>query len=869
MKTLLKNIPKKTNIGVLVVYVFFAFVTFFAINSIRRQYAVVSESSVDVSKEITKKMELLQKLNQNSNSIHINLLQFKIDSDIQQKRIFKQTIDSLRDNNSLLLLNLTSILSVPTEKILLEKLQKHRNDYSLLLDNYILLTLLNYPVKDPEVNYKQVKASFKLFKTSEKALIDYEHERFSETLKKTAYHLSEIGSTIQYVLFGFIIISFLFSLVALNLYFRLKRHYKKVAIAIEEKHKATTYASSILNALPAHVAMLDRSGIIIEVNRSWRIFLSEFGYEPKCSVGANLIEVLEEMENSEETDQVVMALRELLSGNLKDFSIIHTVTYGGQKKWFRVIANRENQSPDSGVIIMYLDITDKQEAEKKSKQAEARLIEFNENSQDIICSIDAEGNFIHVSSASKAIWGYESHELRGKNFRELVHKDDLGTTLETASKIIGGSPVTMFENRYVHKDGRVVPMLWSARWKEDEKTIYCIARDASEKKKAELELKTAETNYREIFEKASNGILILNAETGEILKANQKSCEITGLKKEELLNHNIASISLFIEEKINNGLEEKLKQAFKGIDQIFELEIEQNDGQPHWIEVICTKANIAGTASILVFFNQIDGRKKAELTNAKITAELIQRNLHLQEFAYIVSHNLRAPISSILGLSNIIKGELSAEEKVKSQTYLFETVEKLDLIVKDLNHILELRTEIAKKREYIDLDLMLNTVTNNLTKKDLTTNVKFLVDFTEAKTILSLRTYLHSIFENLISNSIKYRKANQTVLILIKSERIGKKIRISFKDNGLGIDLKQYGSKLFGLYNRFHHNSEGKGMGLFLVKNHVEILGGSIIVKSEPNVGTEFIIDLPLEKNAKPTLLDAQHGPGLTNYLKQ
>ncbi|MGZ4100022.1 MAG: sensor histidine kinase, partial [Bacteroidia bacterium] len=109
----------------------------------------------------------------------------------------------------------------------------------------------------------------------------------------------------------------------------------------------------------------------------------------------------------------------------------------------------------------------------------------------------------------------------------------------------------------------------------------------------------------------------------------------------------------------------------------------------------------------------------------------------------------------------------------------------------------------------------------------------------------SVKSYVHSIFYNLISNSIKYRKPDKALVITIKSEVNKERIMISFKDNGIGIDLIKHGDKIFGLYSRFHLNIEGKGMGLFMIKTEAESLGGNITVKSKPGEGAEFIVELP------------------------
>ena len=119
-------------------------------------------------------------------------------------------------------------------------------------------------------------------------------------------------------------------------------------------------------------------------------------------------------------------------------------------------------------------------------------------------------------------------------------------------------------------------------------------------------------------------------------------------------------------------------------------------------------------------------------------------------------------------------------------------------------------------------------------------------NFDEISELTMLKSYLYSIFQNLIVNSIKYRRSETSPVISIKSEVKNGKAIISFEDNGKGIDLEKYGPQLFGLYKRFDFTVEGKGMGLFMVKMQVENLGGTITVESEPDKGTRFLIELPL-----------------------
>ena len=119
-------------------------------------------------------------------------------------------------------------------------------------------------------------------------------------------------------------------------------------------------------------------------------------------------------------------------------------------------------------------------------------------------------------------------------------------------------------------------------------------------------------------------------------------------------------------------------------------------------------------------------------------------------------------------------------------------------------------------------------------------------DFSEVDEMLTIKSYMYSVFYNLISNSIKYRKPDEKPVIRIASKKDGARIGLTFQDNGIGIDIDRYRSDLFGLYKRFHAHAEGKGMGLYMVKSQVETMGGRITITSKVNIGTKFKIDFDL-----------------------
>ncbi|WP_181304708.1 PAS domain-containing sensor histidine kinase [Rufibacter sp. XAAS-G3-1] len=247
---------------------------------------------------------------------------------------------------------------------------------------------------------------------------------------------------------------------------------------------------------------------------------------------------------------------------------------------------------------------------------------------------------------------------------------------------------------------------------------------------------------------------------------------------------------------------------------------------------------------LLGIVQDVTNERLAQLEKERITADLLQRNKDLEQFAYIVSHNLRAPVANIIGLSNLMR-TLGPENPTffKSMEGLQISAHKLDAVINDLNNVLQIRREVNERKEQVNLNQLvedIKTMTSGLMAKE---NVSISTNFSDVDSLYTIKSYLHSIFANLISNSIKYRQAHQVPTIEIWSCKKGGKKIITFRDNGLGIDLKTHQHKIFGLYKRFHFHTDGKGMGLFMVKTQVEALGGKIQVQSEINQGTEFSIE--------------------------
>jgi PAS domain S-box-containing protein len=403
--------------------------------------------------------------------------------------------------------------------------------------------------------------------------------------------------------------------------------------------------------------------------------------------------------------------------------------------------------------------------------------------------------------------------------------------------------------RIIHKTGQEV---WAEGTvtnllEEDHVKAYIVNfRDVTARKMAEQLLQKSEANLRTIFDNTEISYVLLDKNFRIVSFNNRAFATYKSNLAKELAEGNL--LPDYFEGERKQGLQARATQVLNGEKVSYETSFRQNEGSLIWfnVQMLPVYQNKGDILGLIIALEDITDRKNTELEKEKMTADLIQHVKNLEQFAYIISHNLRSPVANILGLSNMIQStpDMSKADFERCMNGLALSVKTLDDTIIDLNYILQVRREVSEKKEPVQFSALLKdikTSIGNLLQKE---NITIQSDFSEADQILTLKSYLNSIFYNLISNSIKYRHPDKLALLEIFSRRSGNKIFLHFKDNGLGIDLKTNEGKVFGLYKKFHPQIEGKGMGLYMVRTQVEMLGGKIDVKSEVDKGTEFIIEL-------------------------
>ncbi|PJJ84880.1 PAS domain S-box protein [Mucilaginibacter auburnensis] len=429
-----------------------------------------------------------------------------------------------------------------------------------------------------------------------------------------------------------------------------------------------------------------------------------------------------------------------------------------------------------------------------------------------------------------------------------VDKETASTIAEGIKDVISGkkSEFTLEFKSNLPNNKKWFQLVVAQLINSEEKGAVILHIDITDRKLAEQSLVKSEANLRSVFENTDLGIVLLD-EQGKVISFNTNA-------KFSMQNHFGKKLKVgangvnYFPQNRRADIKRAIERANHGEVVNYETVYELADGNTEWYEVRWRKVFDESVQSpgVILTFKNITEKKNQEKQNNKITADLVQRNKDLEQFAYIVSHNLRAPVANIKGLLNLNAINPDDSDGIETLNALKTSVNNLDRVIADLNQVLQVSSQFNQKRELVVLSELVEEIKSSISQTVLKTRVRISCNFSKIDSIFTLKSYMHSIFQNLIINSIKYSKPDVDPVINIHSEVDGKTISMVFADNGKGIDLNKHGQSIFGLYKRFDSSVEGKGMGLFMVKSQVESLRGTIRVQSEVNNGTHFIINLPL-----------------------
>lgn len=237
-------------------------------------------------------------------------------------------------------------------------------------------------------------------------------------------------------------------------------------------------------------------------------------------------------------------------------------------------------------------------------------------------------------------------------------------------------------------------------------------------------------------------------------------------------------------------------------------------------------------------------RTKSEQQTLKLLKDLSQSYTNLEKFSFIVSHNLRAPLTNILALTQLVDNEKIDTENKNLVDKIAISAQQLDDVFTDLNFILKIKTQKIDKKTWCPIHQIIQNVQEKIALSYPNIDIQYKLNFDKNIQLYSVQTFLEIIIYNIFENAIKFRKTSNELMIEVNVTQIDDTHQISFHDNGIGINLPMQQNRLFTLYGKCNSKSTGKGLGLYLVKIYTELLNGSVTIESEENVYTKLTITI-------------------------
>ena len=460
-----------------------------------------------------------------------------------------------------------------------------------------------------------------------------------------------------------------------------------------------------------------------------------------------------------------------------------------------------------------------------------------------VAVLDRELNYVHVAGQEMSRFGLTGEEFVGRSVGVVASEEETQRLREKFLQVFEGTPgemeITIGDNIYLVS---AIPLV-SADGQIDQ--LLTVSQNITTQHKALRKARESEDQLRTLTENIPGAVYIsTNDAERRIVYVSGRVKDLCGHAAEDFLEGRISSRMLMHSDD-QKRVKTSLKEAITNNKPYhFTYRWRHKEGHDCWVEEY--GANIVKDQKQYfqgVLFD-ISEKKKYEKELQQQNEDLKKANAELDHFAYSVSHDLRAPLTSAMGLLHLLKDEEDQRQRDHFVTIVQQSLIKLDNYIQEIIQLTKnARTELSVRE--VDLENLIAEVVESQrqTADDYHVNIHIDVDQPEAFCTDPRRLWI--VLNNLVSNAIRYYfPLREQSYVYITATVKQQQLMLAVKDNGIGIQQEHLG-KIFNMFYRATDRTTGSGLGLYLVKETVERLEGRVEVDSEYEVGTTFVIRLP------------------------
>lgn len=504
-------------------------------------------------------------------------------------------------------------------------------------------------------------------------------------------------------------------------------------------------------------------------------------------------------------------------------------------------------------INVLQNITAQKETEKKLKENMDLLqsiLDISINSLSVLKSVRNSHNeiidFEYILVNKTVVESLQKGILTGRLYTEVYPNAKESGWFDILKEVVESSSMADFEkpfNLYGKEDWFHV-----VAQKFDDGVIVTSSK-ITQRKEAEEEIREQSHFNRQITDTSPDILYVFDLVEEKIVYINKSIYYSLGYSPEDIYAmEDKLTKTLFHPKDYNRRIAHIVSMATVKPGEVRDMELRLKDikGKWHWYNIRETffKAGEDGsTKQILGIGQDITDKKEvqAAFKEEKTRNEELRRiNELMDTFVYAAAHDLKAPVANLKLVTEVINNTEETALRLQLQNKYPAIIKTLDNTISGLINVLAIEKGSCTTLKELYFHDVYKVVIKELGQEVLEVNPKFTLDFSNCESIVYIESYLISVFRNMISNSLKYRSQEKKLTIHIESKRSGKYILLTFRDNGIGIDLGYYGKDLFKPFKRFHTLSEGSGIGLHLIKNMVTKNGGKIEVESKIGAGSIF-----------------------------